>query len=88
MAFFIKCHYTTPFAAITVLIRPQVYAQTQTLEKTDREACSHAVMKTHTYAITSRCVMLTVLNVGDMGGREGGERELGGLTMRRGREEK
>lgn len=41
------CHYTTPFAAITVLIRPRVYPQTQTLEQKDTQmcACTHAQLQ-------------------------------------------
>lgn len=31
LSFFIMCHYATPFAAITAVIRPQVYPPTQTL---------------------------------------------------------
>lgn len=31
LSFFIMCHYATPFAALTAVIRPQVYPPTQTL---------------------------------------------------------
>lgn len=78
LSFFITCHYTTPIAAITVLIRPQVYPQTQTLEQTDTEMCSNTHM--HNYRNWQRCVMLTTLNMGVMGaGKEGnGDRGKGG----------
>ncbi len=52
LSFFIMCHYTTPFAAITALIRPQVYPQTQTLEQTGAEMCSHT--DAHTYTIIAQ----------------------------------
>lgn len=66
LAFFIMCHYTSPFAAITVLIRPQVYPQTQTLEQTDTETCSNT--HTHARSVTAiGSVVLTTLNMCDMG---------------------
>lgn len=46
LSFFIMCHYATPFAAITAVIRPQVYPPTQTLR--------HGGAHTH---ITARCCM-------------------------------
>lgn len=66
LSFFIMCHYTTPFAAITLLIRPQVYPQTQTLEQTDAEIVfTHTHV--HSYSNWQCCVMLTALNMGDVG---------------------
>lgn len=51
LSFFIMCHYATPFAAITAVIRPQVYPPTQTL----RHGGGHY------------CLVLPVFNAGDMG---------------------
>lgn len=60
LSFFIMCHYTTPFAAITGLIRPRVYPQTQTLElDRHRDALrTHRREHTHDYSNWQRCVVL------------------------------
>lgn len=59
LSFFIMCHYATPFAAITAVIRPQVYPPTQTLR--------HRSAHTHTHY----CPMLPVFKAGDMGESRG-----------------
>lgn len=85
LSFFIMCHYTTPIAAITVLIRPQVYPQTQTLEQTDTGACAHAGTRTRLqlWRLAVLCWLhLTCVTWADSDAGEEGEVEAGGLTMR------
>lgn len=48
LSFFIMCHYATPFAALTAVIRPQVYPPTQTLRHGGA----------HTHITARRCLHL------------------------------